>query len=184
VIEMNPRVSDLRARLEATGYPIAKVARSLPSLHARRDSERSYRHHAGELRATARLRRRQVPALCIREVSRRHTTLGTQMKSVGEADGHRAQPSSRRSARRAAPVSWTEGDLAARRERHPWFAVELAGLDERGWRSVADDFLRINAGGLLRRGHRLEMRRQRGRRPRKPPAGVYVLVPSGRLVRR
>ena len=40
-------------------------------LHARRDPERPHEDDAGELRADARLRRRQVPALRLREVPRR-----------------------------------------------------------------------------------------------------------------
>ena len=54
------RLSDREGRREARGR-----------LHARRDPERPDQDDAGELRADARLRRRQVPALRVREVPRR-----------------------------------------------------------------------------------------------------------------
>ena len=59
-------------------------------LHARRDPERPDRDDAGELRADARLRRRQVPALRVREVpGRRHDA--RHADEVGRrGDGHRA----------------------------------------------------------------------------------------------
>ena len=72
------RLSDREGRGEARGR-----------LHARRDPERPHRHDAGELRADARLRRRQVPALRVREVPRR----GPDARHADEVrrrdDGHR-----------------------------------------------------------------------------------------------
>ena len=88
VIEMNPRVSRSSALAsKATGFPIAKIAAKLARrLHARRDPERHHaRRRRRQLRADARLRRRQDPAVGVREVPRRPPDLGTQMKSVGEA---------------------------------------------------------------------------------------------------
>ena len=54
---------------------------------ARRDSKSGHRRHEGRVRADARLRRRQDPALAVRQVSDRRHALGTQMKSTGEAMG-------------------------------------------------------------------------------------------------
>ena len=75
VIEMNPRVSRSSALAsKATGYPIAKVAAKLAVGYTLDEiPERPHRHDARELRADTRLRRRQVPALRVREVpGRRH----------------------------------------------------------------------------------------------------------------
>ena len=73
VIEMNPRVSRSSALAsKATGYPIAKVAAKLAVGYTLDEIPNDLtRHDARELRADARLRRRQVPALRVREVSRR-----------------------------------------------------------------------------------------------------------------
>ena len=58
-------------------------------LHARRDPERPDRHDARELRADARLRRRQVPALRIREVPRRRHDARHADEVGRRGDGHR-----------------------------------------------------------------------------------------------
>ncbi len=73
VIEMNPRVSRSSALAsKATGYPIAKVAAKLAVGYTLDEIPNDLtRHDARELRADARLRRRQVPALRVREVPRR-----------------------------------------------------------------------------------------------------------------
>ena len=91
VIEMNPRVSRSSALAsKATGYPIAKVAAKLAvGLHARRDPQRPHEDHAGELRADARLRRRQVPALRVREVPRRRSDARHADEVRRRGDGHR-----------------------------------------------------------------------------------------------
>ena len=70
VIEMNPRVSRSSALAsKATGFPIAKIAALLAvGYHARRDPQRHHEEDAGLLRAVARLRRRQDPAVDVREV--------------------------------------------------------------------------------------------------------------------
>ena len=88
VIEMNPRVSRSSALAsKATGFPIAKVAARLavgyPLDELANDITRW--RDAGFLRAGDRLRRHQVPALRLREISGAEPTLTTAMKSVGEA---------------------------------------------------------------------------------------------------
>ncbi len=118
VIEMNPRVSRSSALAsKATGYPIAKVAAKLAVGYTLDEiPERSHRHDAGELRADARLRGRQVPALCVREVSgRRHDSRDAD--EVGRrGDGHRAHV--HRSVPEGTPLARARrtGDLGARRQ--------------------------------------------------------------------
>ena len=91
VIEMNPRVSRSSALAsKATGYPIAKVAAKLAVGYTLPEIPNDLtRDDAGELRADARLRRRQVPALRVREVpGRRHDA--RHADEVGRrGDGHR-----------------------------------------------------------------------------------------------
>ena len=66
------RLALLGARLEGDRLPDREGRRQARRrLHARRDPERPDEDDAGELRADARLRRRQVPALRLREVPRR-----------------------------------------------------------------------------------------------------------------
>ena len=87
VIEMNPRVSRSSALAsKATGFPIAKIAAKL-ALGYRLDEIPNdiTRVTPASLRADHRLRRRQDPALGVREVPAGRRTLTTQMKSVGEA---------------------------------------------------------------------------------------------------
>ena len=67
-------------------------------LHARRDPERPHRHDARELRADTRLRRRQVPALRVREVPGRRPHARHADEVGRRGDGHR--PHVRRGVRR------------------------------------------------------------------------------------
>ena len=63
------RVPLVGPRQQGDGLPDRQGGREARCrLHARRDPERPHAHDAGELRADARLRRRQVPALRLREV--------------------------------------------------------------------------------------------------------------------
>ena len=59
-------------------------------LHARRDPERPHRDDARELRADPRLRRRQVPAVRLREVPRRGRDARDADEVRRRGDGHRA----------------------------------------------------------------------------------------------
>ena len=71
VIEMNPRVSRslARSRRKATGFPIAKIAARLAVGYTLDEIPNDITaRHARELRADARLRRRQVAAVRVREV--------------------------------------------------------------------------------------------------------------------
>ena len=88
VIEMNPRVSRSSALAsKATGFPIAKIAALLAvGYHLDEIPNDITKKTPASLRALARLRRRQDPALDVREVpARRQPRLTIQMKSVGEA---------------------------------------------------------------------------------------------------
>ena len=58
-------------------------------LHARRDPERPHRRHPRELRADARLRRRQDAALCLREVPGGRRALGHAHEVGRRVDGDR-----------------------------------------------------------------------------------------------
>ena len=73
VIEMNPRVSrSQRAGVEGHRLPDRQDRREARHrLHPRRDHQRHHRRHPGRVRADAGLRRRQDPAVRLREVPRR-----------------------------------------------------------------------------------------------------------------
>ena len=91
VIEMNPRVSRSSALAsKATGYPIAKVAAKLAVGYTLDEiPERPHEDDARELRADARLRGREVPALRLREVPRRRPDARHADEVGGGDDGHR-----------------------------------------------------------------------------------------------
>ena len=88
---MNPRVSrSLRARVEGDRLSDRQGrGEARGRLHARRDPERPDGHDAGELRADARLRRRQVAALRVREVPRRRHDARHADEVGRRVDGHR-----------------------------------------------------------------------------------------------
>ena len=73
VIEMNPRVSRSSALAsKATGFPIARIGAKLAVGYRLDEIPNDItRHDARVVRAGARLRRREVPALRVREVPRR-----------------------------------------------------------------------------------------------------------------
>ena len=84
------RLALVRARLEGDGLPDREGGgEARRRLHARRDPERPDEDDAGELRADARLRRRQVPALRVREVPRRRHDARDADEERGGGDGHR-----------------------------------------------------------------------------------------------
>ena len=91
VIEMNPRVSRSSALAsKATGYPIAKVAAKLAVGYTLDEIPNDLDpNDAGQLRAYARLRRRQVPTLRVREVPRRRHDARYADEVRRRSDGHR-----------------------------------------------------------------------------------------------
>jgi carbamoyl-phosphate synthase large subunit len=151
VIEMNPRVSRSSALAsKATGYPIAKVAAKLAVGYTLDEIPNDLTGTTpASFEPTLDYVVVKFPRFAFEKFPGADTTLGTQMKSVGEAMGiGRTFIEAFRKARRSRELDgeeiWQLADSA-----HPWFAVELAGeLDELRLEDlVADDFLRIKRAG-------------------------------------
>ena len=84
------RLPLIRARVEGDGLSDRQGRREARRrLHARRDPERPHEDDAGELRADARLRRREVPTLRVREVPRRRPDARHADEVRGRGDGNR-----------------------------------------------------------------------------------------------
>ena len=115
VIEMNPRVSRSSALAsKATGYPIAKVAAKLAVGYTLDEIPNDLtKTTPASLRADARLRRRQVPALRLREVPRRRPHARHADEVGRRGDGHRPH----------LPGGVLEGDALARARRRRRHAV-------------------------------------------------------------
>jgi len=152
VIEMNPRVSRSSALAsKATGYPIAKVAAKLAVGYTLDEIPNDITGTTpASFEPTLDYVVVKFPRFAFEKFPGADTTLGTQMKSVGEAMGiGRTFIEAFRKARRSRELDgeeiWQLDDSA-----HPWFAVELADeLDElRLDDLVADDFLRIKRAGF------------------------------------
>jgi len=152
VIEMNPRVSRSSALAsKATGYPIAKVAAKLAVGYTLDEIPNDLTGTTpASFEPTLDYVVVKFPRFAFEKFPGADTTLGTQMKSVGEAMGiGRTFIEAFRKARRSRELDgeeiWQLDDNA-----HPWFAVELADeLDElRLDDLVADDFLRIKRAGF------------------------------------
>jgi carbamoyl-phosphate synthase large subunit len=152
VIEMNPRVSRSSALAsKATGYPIAKVAAKLAVGYTLDEIPNDLTGTTpASFEPTLDYVVVKFPRFAFEKFPGADTTLGTQMKSVGEAMGiGRTFIEAFRKARRSRELDgqeiWQLDDSA-----HPWFAAELA--DELGELSlgdlVADDFLRIKRAGF------------------------------------
>ena len=152
VIEMNPRVSRSSALAsKATGYPIAKVAAKLAVGYTLDEIPNDLTGTTpASFEPTLDYVVVKFPRFAFEKFPGADTTLGTQMKSVGEAMGiGRTFIEAFRKARRSRELDgeeiWQLADSA-----HPWFAAELAG--ELGELSlgdlVADDFLRIKRAGF------------------------------------
>ena len=109
VIEMNPRVSRSSALAsKATGFPIAKIAARLAVGYTLDEIPNDItRAHARELRADARLRRRQVAAVRVREVPRRRRDALDAHEVGRRGDGDRAHVRAGVRARRCARASST-----------------------------------------------------------------------------
>jgi carbamoyl-phosphate synthase large subunit len=151
VIEMNPRVSRSSALAsKATGYPIAKVAAKLAVGYTLDEIPNDLTGTTpASFEPTLDYVVVKFPRFAFEKFPGADTTLGTQMKSVGEAMGiGRTFIEAFRKARRSRELDgeeiWQLADSA-----HPWFAGELAGeLDELSLEDlVADDFLRIKRAG-------------------------------------
>jgi carbamoyl-phosphate synthase large subunit len=152
VIEMNPRVSRSSALAsKATGYPIAKVAAKLALGYTLDEIPNDLtRTTPASFEPTLDYVVVKFPRFAFEKFPGADPTLGTQMKSVGEAMGiGRTFGEAFLKAMRAreSEEAWEPANL------HPWFSAELARarrvLD--GLRSsdelVADDWLRVKRAG-------------------------------------
>jgi carbamoyl-phosphate synthase large subunit len=152
VIEMNPRVSRSSALAsKATGYPIAKVAAKLAVGYTLDEIPNDLTGTTpASFEPTLDYVVVKFPRFAFEKFPGADATLGTQMKSVGEAMGiGRTFVEAFRKARRSRELDGEEiWELLE--SAHPWFAVELAGeLDQlRLGDLVADDFLRLKRNGL------------------------------------
>jgi carbamoyl-phosphate synthase large subunit len=152
VIEMNPRVSRSSALAsKATGYPIAKVAAKLAVGYTLDEIPNDLTGTTpASFEPTLDYVVVKFPRFAFEKFPGADTTLGTQMKSVGEAMGiGRTFVEAYRKAERSRELDTEERwDLPA--SAHPWFHDELAR--EPGWldldAAVADDFLRYKRAGL------------------------------------
>jgi carbamoyl-phosphate synthase large subunit len=152
VIEMNPRVSRSSALAsKATGYPIAKVAAKLAVGYTLDEIPNDLTGTTpASFEPTLDYVVVKFPRFAFEKFPGADTTLGTQMKSVGEAMGiGRTFIEAFRKARRSRELDgeeiWQLDENA-----HPWFAAELASelgqlrLED----LVGDDFLRIKRAGF------------------------------------
>src|SRR6476469_4803241 len=151
VIEMNPRVSRSSALAsKATGYPIAKVAAKLAVGYTLDEIPNDLtKTTPASFEPTRDYVVVKVPRFAFEKFPGADTTLGTQMKSVGEAMGiGRTFVEAFRKARRSRELDvgkgWTLPESA-----HPWFHTELEptlgpmSVDD----LVADDFRRLKRAG-------------------------------------
>jgi carbamoyl-phosphate synthase large subunit len=152
VIEMNPRVSRSSALAsKATGYPIAKVAAKLAVGYTLDDIPNDLTGTTpASFEPTLDYVVVKFPRFAFEKFPGADTTLGTQMKSVGEAMGiGRTFVEAYRKAERSRELD-TEERWQLPATAHPWFHAELAR--EPGWldldAAVADDFLRYKRAGL------------------------------------
>jgi carbamoyl-phosphate synthase large subunit len=151
VIEMNPRVSRSSALAsKATGYPIAKVAAKLAVGYSLDEIPNDLTGTTpASFEPTLDYVVVKFPRFAFEKFPGADTTLGTQMKSVGEAMGiGRTFVEAFRKARRSRELDSGE-TWALEESAHPWFHEELrgeletVGLDD----LVADDFLRLKRQG-------------------------------------
>ena len=152
VIEMNPRVSRSSALAsKATGYPIAKVAAKLAVGYTLDEIPNDLTGTTpASFEPTLDYVVVKFPRFAFEKFPGADTTLGTQMKSVGEAMGiGRTFVEAYRKAERSRELD-TEERWELPASAHPWFHAELAR--EPGWldldAAVADDFLRYKRAGL------------------------------------
>ena len=119
VIEMNPRVSRSSALAsKATGFPIAKIAAKLAlGYHLDEIPERHHAADAGLVRAHHRLRRREDPAVELREVPRGRSDADDADEVGGRGDGDRAHV--QRGVPEGDPLARAGPDRPAVRRRSP-----------------------------------------------------------------
>src|SRR5438128_1283757 len=152
VIEMNPRVSRSSALAsKATGYPIAKVAAKLAVGYTLDEIPNDLtRTTPASFEPTLDYVVVKFPRFAFEKFSGADATLGTQMKSVGEAMGiGRTFAEAFRKAQRSRELD-AEEPWPLPESAHPWFHAELAGeLDELSLDDlVRDDFLRLKRAGF------------------------------------
>jgi carbamoyl-phosphate synthase large subunit len=152
VIEMNPRVSRSSALAsKATGYPIAKVAARLAVGYTLDEIPNDLTGTTpASFEPTLDYVVVKFPRFAFEKFPGADPTLGTQMKSVGEAMGiGRTFIEAYRKAERSRELEREERWLLPA-NAHPWFHEELAC--EPGWpdldAAVADDFMRYKRAGL------------------------------------
>jgi carbamoyl-phosphate synthase large subunit len=152
VIEMNPRVSRSSALAsKATGYPIAKVAAKLAVGYSLDEIPNDLTGTTpASFEPTLDYVVVKFPRFAFEKFPGADTTLGTQMKSVGEAMGiGRTFVEAYRKAERSRELD-SDGRWSLPASAHPWFHAELAR--EPAWldldAAVADDFLRCKRAGL------------------------------------
>ncbi len=151
VIEMNPRVSRSSALAsKATGYPIAKVAAKLAVGYTLDEIPNDLtRTTPASFEPTLDYVVVKFPRFAFEKFPGADRTLGTQMKSVGEAMGigrtfREAYLKALRSRELDVEDGWTLPDGA-----HPWFHAELSRelgplvMED----LVGDDFLRLKRAG-------------------------------------
>ena len=153
VIEMNPRVSRSSALAsKATGYPIAKVAAKLAVGYTLDEIPNDLTGTTpASFEPTLDYVVVKFPRFAFEKFPGADTTLGTQMKSVGEAMGigrtfGEAFLKARRSRELDGTDAWELPEGA-----HPWFRAEVERLETRVEHLdelVADDWLRLKRLGL------------------------------------
>ena len=136
VIEMNPRVSRSSALAsKATGYPIAKVAAKLAVGYTLDEIPNDLTGTTpASFEPTLDYVVVKFPRFAFEKFPGADTTLGTQMKSVGEAMGIGrtfaeafVKAMASRELDRGAVTPWTDLDDLPE-DLHPWFRTELASL--------------------------------------------------------
>jgi carbamoyl-phosphate synthase large subunit len=161
VIEMNPRVSRSSALAsKATGYPIAKVAAKLSVGYTLDEIPNDLTGTTpASFEPTLDYVVVKFPRFAFEKFPGADPTLGTQMKSVGEAMGiGRTFSEAFLKARRSreldpgAPTPWSDLDLPP--GVHPWFRAETERLERtlccitHADDLVADDWVRLKRAGI------------------------------------
>jgi carbamoyl-phosphate synthase large subunit len=152
VIEMNPRVSRSSALAsKATGYPIAKVAAKLAVGYTLDEIPNDLtKTTPASFEPTLDYVVVKFPRFAFEKFPGAERTLGTQMKSVGEAMGiGRTFAEAFLKALRSRELDVDDG-WTLPKEAHPWFHAEL-GRTKITWSSV-DDFVRDDWLKLKRQG--------------------------------